>query len=76
MENRRLENAPKHWKQVMLQITSLSSCTNTSRKVMVYQSMMVIVIVSHLQRKLKIRNKGIMVMVFPNLFFIIKSIIM
>jgi hypothetical protein len=73
---RRLENAPKHWKQVMLQMTSLSHCGNNSRKVMVHHSMIVIVNASHLQRKVKIKNKGIMVMVVPNLFFIIKSIIM
>jgi hypothetical protein len=75
MVKRRLENDPKHWKQMMLQMTSLSHCGNNSRKVMVCHSMMVIVNASHPQRKVKISKTGIMVMVVQNLFLIIKSII-
>jgi hypothetical protein len=54
----------------------LKSLREQFMKVMVYHSMMVIVNASHLQRKVKIRKKGIMVMVVSNLFLIIRSIIM
>jgi hypothetical protein len=76
MAKRRLENSPKHRKQVMLRMASLSHYMNTSQKVMVYNSLIVIVHASHLQSKVKINRTGIMVMVFPILFLIIKSIIM
>jgi hypothetical protein len=73
MEKRRLENSPKHRKQGMLQMTNLSHCGKNSRKVMVYHSMMVIVNENHIQRKLNISKTCIMVIGFPNLFFIIKK---
>jgi hypothetical protein len=67
---------PKLRKQVMLHMAILSHCRNTSRKVMVYHSLIVVVNASHLQIKVKINMEGIMVMFLPILFFIIKNIIM
>jgi hypothetical protein len=68
--------APKHQKQVMLRMASLSHCRNTSRKVMAYHSLVMVVNEGHLQRKVNICTEGIMVMILPILFFIIKNIIM
>jgi hypothetical protein len=76
MAKRRLKHSPKHRKKVMLQMENLSHCGNTSRNVMVYHSMIVIVNASHLQRKVKIIKTSIMVMIFPILYFIIKNMIM
>jgi hypothetical protein len=74
-----LEHPPR-WvsklrKQVRLQMDSLSHCRNTSRKVMEYHSLIVVVNASHLQSKVKINMEGIMVMFLPILLLIIISII-
>jgi hypothetical protein len=70
MAKRRLEHSPKHRKKVMLQMDNLSHCGNTSQKVMVYHSMIVIMNASNLQIKVNIIKTCIMVMIFPVLFLL------